>query len=160
MCHAREYAEGAGVGGARTLGLGERRRAACCAPSHLHPPAQPNTLLNCTQRPSRVGSSSLAPPPSRNPAKIHGLPPTPPCTGCLGNVKLIRGGMMERVWLRTASCGPPTGLSLFRKMICAPRPSYARLASILMNGPGLFWKFVPPNPANADPVVPSACVKP
>ena len=64
--------------------------------------------------------------------------------------------MTESVLLRVASCGPPTGLSLFRKMTCTPSPSYARLASMLMNGPGLFWQSEIPNSANADPVVISA----
>ena len=41
-------------------------------------------------------------------------------------------------------------------MTCTPSPSYARLASMLMNGPGLFWQSEIPNSANAEPVVTSA----
>src|SRR6266576_2458762 len=85
--------------------------------------AQLSALLNCSQRPSSVASPFGVPSASVNPAKIHGLPPTPPSTGCFGKVKFKPAGMTVTLRVTSAWCGPPTGLSLLRKMIRADMPA-------------------------------------
>src|SRR5437667_386731 len=100
--------------------------------------AQLSALLNCSQRPSSVASPFGVPSASVNPAKIHGLPPTPPSTGCFGKVKFRPAGMTVTLRVTSASCGPPTGLSLLRKMIRADMPAMVTPLVKLKNGPGLF----------------------
>src|SRR5205814_10407448 len=87
------------------------------------------------------------------PAKIHGLPPTPPSTGCFGKVKFKPAGITVTVRVTSASCGPPTGLSLLRKMIRADMPAMDTPLVKLMEGPGLFSQLSTVNVATAEAVV-------
>src|SRR5207248_2687875 len=121
-------------------------------------PPQLTTLLNCSHRPSSVGSPSAVPWASVNPAKIQGLPPTPPSTGCLGKGRLRPAGMTATLRVTSASCGPPTGLSLLRKMIRADRPAMVTPLVKVMKGPGLFSQPVTVNVAYAEAVVTADCV--
>src|SRR5438128_1357912 len=141
-------------------GRSEPRRATTGRVPENRPPApralreaQLSTLLSCSQRPSSVGSPSSVPSASVKPAKIHGLPPTPPSTGCFGKVKFRPAGMTVTLRVTSASCGPPTGLSLLRKMIRADMPAMVTPLVKLMYGPGLFSQPVTVNVAYAEAVV-------
>src|SRR6058998_746005 len=123
-CRGSDRAAGCGNDPGRRKGVeGGRSRQPGRPRSYVACSAQLSTLLNCSHRPSSVGSPSAVPWASVNPAKIQGLPPTPPSTGCFGKVRFRPAGMTVTVRVTSASCGPPTGLSLLRKMIRADRPA-------------------------------------
>src|SRR5207237_567194 len=84
------------------------------------------------------------------------MPGERPSTGCLGNVRLSPAGMTATLRVTSASCGPPTGLSLLRKMIRADRPAMVTPLVKLMKGPGLFSQPSTVNVATAEAVVTAA----
>src|SRR5439155_1137501 len=109
--------------------------------------------LSCSYRLSNISWPSAVPWASVNAGRSHRLPPTPPSTGCLGKVRFRPAGITVAVRVTSASCGPPTGLSLLRKMIRADRPAMVTPLVKEMKGPGLFSQLSTVKVATAEAVV-------
>src|SRR5262249_26154201 len=124
----------------------EGRRPANLAPSPRSARAcSAYYLLNCTQRPSVSGEPAGAPLDWVRTSEIQGLPPTPPRTGCFGKLAtwVAWSRSITTSVPTSALCGPPTGLSLLRKIIRHLRPdSSDREPPSVMVGPGLFSQLV------------------
>src|SRR5207253_9315400 len=119
--------------------------AAGCAPTRV--PILLERQPSCTHRPTRYSGPIVAPPPVKNCRLIQGFPPTPPKTGCFGNWMVVPGGRISSLTLvvTSASCGPPTGLSLLRKISSALTPALSvKVPLNVMYGPGLLVQ----SPAN------------